>query len=67
MTGSIARLASHATAEANFYGDTGQTAAWCAVLESVAPDSPLDSLGQECASLGDLISAVETALDASAP
>jgi len=67
MAESIARLASHATAEAAFYGDTGQTGAWYAVLSSVAPDIPLDSLGQTCASLVDLVSAVETALDGSVP
>ena len=63
---SITRLASHAAAEAAFYGDAGQTGAWCAVVASVVPDGPLDSLGQTCASLGDLISAVETTLGGSA-
>ena len=67
MTESIARLASHASAEAEFYGDGGQTGAWCAVVSSVAPDGPLDSLGEACTSLGVLISAVETSLDGSAP
>ena len=67
MTESIARLASHASAEAEFYGDGGQTGAWCAVVSSVAPDGPLDSLGEACTSLGDLISAVETTLGGAAP
>lgn len=63
MTESIARLASHAAAETSFYGNDGQAGAWYAVVGSVAPDGPLDSLGQACASLVDLISAVEASLD----
>ena len=66
MTASIAQLASHADAETAFYGDTGLVGGWYAVVTSVAPDSPLDSLGGACTSLGDLISAVEIALDGSA-
>ncbi|MYJ59519.1 MAG: type I-E CRISPR-associated protein Cas7/Cse4/CasC [Synechococcus sp. SB0672_bin_6] len=67
MTESIARLASHAAAEKAFYGDAGQTGAWCTVMASVAPDATLDSLGEPCTSLSDLTSAVETALDGAAP
>lgn len=66
MTESIARLASHAAAEAAFYGDTGETGAWCAAMASVAPDGPLASLGEHCESLQDLILAVEAGLDGSA-
>ncbi|MDE0115190.1 MAG: type I-E CRISPR-associated protein Cas7/Cse4/CasC [bacterium] len=65
MTESIARLASHAAAETEFYGDAGETGAWCAVVASVAPDVPLGSLGAICTSLSDLISAVETAFEGS--
>ena len=67
MTESIARIASHAAAEAEFYGAAGQADAWCAVVSSVAPGDPLHNLGETCTSLGDLISAVETALDGSTP
>ncbi len=65
MAESIARLASHAAAETAFYGGVGQAGAWCAVVASVAPDGPLDSLGEPCTSLNDLVSAVETALGGS--
>ena len=65
MTRSIAQLASQAAAEAAFYGDTGHTGAWCAAVTSVAPDGPLNSLGETCGSLEDLIMAVEAALDGS--
>ena len=66
MAESIARLASHAAAETAFYGNAGQAGAWCAAVASVAPEAPLDSLGETCTSLGDLTSAVETALDSAA-
>lgn len=62
MTPSIARLTSHAAAESAFYGDTGRTGAWCTAVASVTPDGTLDSLGENCASLDDLISAVEAGL-----